>query len=253
MKKFLSIFVLILATLMAVPSMAQTKKKATTKKTTTTSAPAVVKSATQQYGDYLKTQVFSIKRGKSSISVEYPVSGNTELVNSIRDYIKNSLSENYTGSLDTPDGLLKSAIKNVGRGEQLEADIKVGFTSKEVITFLFSLYQDFGGAHGHSLEGGKTFLIADGRDLKAYDYFPKFDNVKKSVIESLAKYFETSVSKLGDELFVSIDELDEPENVYITKEGLNYIWGPEEIAPHFYGLPKATIVTTGIAPLMVQP
>lgn len=249
MKKVLSLIILLMAVFMAFPTMAQTKKKAAPKRTAT-AVPAVVKGEIQEYEDYLTTQFFTIKKGKSSISVEYPIAGKPALVNSIRNYIKNLLAEEYKGSLATPDGLLKSAIKGISKGEQLEENIKVEISSKHIITFTFDCYMDMGGAHGFSAEGGKTFLVENGKEIQEYETFPEFKKAKKHILESLANYFETTVSGLSDVLFISPDEIEEPENVFLTKEGLIYLWGPGEIAPESAGLPKAKILNIGLMLLM---
>ena len=250
MKKLFLIFIA-LATMVGLPSEAQTKKRTGTAKTASSTAGGVItKGKTYTYGDYLTTQEYSIKRGKNTIKVEYPISGNSALVASLKQYIKKSLAEKYTGSLESPDGILRAALRKIGRGETLTEEIKIIYTSDKVVTIMTEGDLDAGGAHGRPFETGETFFIDNGKSLRNYEYFPKFNSIRSSVLEGLAKYFDTSVSKLDEELIVSPRDIEEPSTCYMTKSGLTYVWAPYEIAPYMAGTPKSSVITTGIFLLM---
>lgn len=170
MKKIVAILMLI-AMLLAGSTTLEAKKttKKSTKKSTTSATLPINKGEMKQYGDYLSTQKFTIKKGKDNeLTLEYPIDGKPELVDSIRSYIKNSLNPKFAGSLDTPEALMRSVMKTKkdlkygGDGESLKAVIKVIYHSSNIVTYDNNGYEYFGGAHGTGWEIGTTFLVEDG-------------------------------------------------------------------------------------------
>ena len=237
MKKLISILILML--LVVAPADAAARKTATKKKTTATLT--VSKGETRTYGDYLTTQIFSIKKGTSKITVEYPTAGNSPLVSRIRNCIKESLNQNFTGPIETPDALMKSVIKNIERGEELTQDISVIFSSDKVVTILDEGYMYSGGAHGMPWEVGHSFLVADATPF-SQSMLPSFWKLRNKIQKALAAYFEVSLSDLADCLMMNPSELEYPAaDPYISAEGIVLKWGPYEIAPYSAGLPQAVL------------
>ena len=75
LNNILKITLVALLTLGAAASVDAAKKRTGSRKTkakTTAAAPAVKKGEVHNYGNYLTTQDFTYKKGKSTITVEYP-------------------------------------------------------------------------------------------------------------------------------------------------------------------------------------
>lgn len=244
MKKI--IYLLLAALMVTGIAAAQTRKKSKTKKKTTSAAVLpVTKGETKEYGNYLTTQVFTVKKGNNDVKIEYPVSGNSALVNSIRKYIKNAVNRNFTGSLETPNALITSLVKKYsGRSEDyIAVEIGVIYSNPNIVTFSNNGYEYAGGAHGMSWFDGATFLTANGEELNI-NMMPSFSKLRPYILEGMAKYYKRSVSDLRDILY-NVDELKEyPQTVYIDKDGLTFIYQPYEIAPYMAGAPTSVIPLT---------
>lgn len=250
-KLLLPILILALCAAVAEPGYAQTRKKSGASKPRTTAtrtksraaAPSVVKGAEKTFGDELVTQQFTYKKGKSSISVEYPVSGNYELVSAIRGWIRDMLVKDYTGALDTPDAMLKKALTGMEPGETRNDEVKViYYADGRAVTILENGEWYGGGAHGMYYEIGATFNPSDGSQLTV-SMLPPISKMRPLIKKGLAEYFDVSVSELSDVLMMGdFNDLDYPEsNVYVTPEGLNVQYSAYEIAPFSAGLPRAVI------------
>lgn len=258
MKKI--IYLLLAALMVTGVTAAQTSKKSKTKKKTTSAAVLpVTKGETKEYGDYLTTQMFTVKKGKDNqVKVEYPVAGNPALVNAIRSYIKHRLNDKFTGSLDTPDALLRSALKGKRdvqfgqEGESLSQEITVTYSNPNVISFKDEGYVYEGGAHGLPWMSGASFLTSDGTILNI-DMMPSFSRMKPYVMQGIADDYNVSVRDLDDILFNADEVNDYPGTVYITADGLKFIYQPYEIAPFSAGAPTAVIPATSNIIDMLSP
>lgn len=236
MKKIISILMAAILIAGYAGADAKTTKKSTgKKKTSTSSSLPVTKGATQQYGNYLTTQLFTIKKGQDNeIKVEYPIKGNAQLVNAIRKKIKNIVNEKFTGSLETPDALLRSAMKYVGREETIEQDIKVSYANGNVVTYDFSGYEYAGGAHGQYWSFGTTFLVDNGTVFTT-DMMPPFYTMRPYILDGMSKKMDMSISELYNG-FYSPDSLEDYGSVSITDEGICIVYQPYEIGPWSSGL-----------------
>lgn len=214
-------------------------------------APMVLKGAVKRYGNVLTTQVFSIKKGESQISVEYPINGNKVIVKTIRRLIAELVAGNninYYSSLNNPDELLRTTIKKYQSegemgmdGETIEKKISVSYSNGKVITIRSTGYLYMGGAHGTPWDESYTFLVKDGTKLTK-SMLPSFKTLRPYLLSGLAKYFGVSVSELFNDGYIYVTDLDFPtSNPYIDKNGLNFIYSAYEIAPFSAGMPKATI------------
>lgn len=238
---------------------AQTRKKSSVKSKKTSSVLPVTKGEIKEYGDFLTTQIFTVKKGKDNkISIEYPISGDPDLVNAMRRYIKNCLNENFTGSLDTPDALLRNALKgkkdvSFGQeGESLEQNFKVIYNNQHVITLDNTGYTYMGGAHGMGWNSGTTFLIENGTEFSE-SMLPSISKMRPFILQGLAKSYNVSTGDLSDILLTSPNEIDYPGTIYITGEGITFIYQPYEIAPWSEGTPTSVVPVTNDILNMLTP
>lgn len=226
---------------------AKTTKKGSSRKTSSTLP--VTKGETKQYGDYLTTQSFYIKKGKENeIKLEYPVSGNPRLVNAMRNRIKESLNSEFTGELDSPEALMRSALKgkrdvSYGQdGESLNEDIHVVYSTPEIITLGDTGYSYMGGAHGSSWNVPTTFLVEDGTEFNQ-DMFPDISKFRPYILKGLAKSFDIPQSELGEWIF-SPEDVDYPGTITIDSDGIYFIYQQYEIGPYSLGIPEAVVPAT---------
>ena len=238
MRKILSI--LMVALLVAIPLEAATKKKAAPRKKSTSTSAAITKGETETYGDYLTTQTFTYKKGDNEIKVEYPISGNPELVSAMRTWIKDVVNRDFRGSLTTPDALLKSAMSNISRGENVQNEIEVEYANGKIVTLVADYYWYGGGAHGSAAKPGATFRVSDGEKFDE-DMLPSFSKLIEDIRVGLANYAKCSPSEVDGWLFSPLSNMEYPSSIYIDDDGIVFQYGEYEIAPWSEGLPKAVV------------
>lgn len=225
--------------------------KKRTRARTSNAAPAVTVGETKNYGDALTTCLYTIKKGDSKISVEYPVGGSPALVKLLRRYVVESVDDknvNTYANMETPDQLLKAAIRQYGAkavagGSRptIDQTVSVSYSNNNVVTVKNEGYTYTGGAHEMPWSASATFLIADGSRL-SQKMLPSFAAIKPYVLKGFAQYAECSVNDLEGYGY-GVDDLDYPayDSPYIDEKGLNLIYGPYEIGPYSIGMPTAAI------------
>ena len=250
MKKFFS-FLLLVTVLLAgsVVAEAKTSKTKSKGKSAASSVLPVIQGETKKYGDYLTTRIFTIKKGKDNeVSVEYPVSGDTRLVNAIRQFIKDNLNEKYTGSLETPESLLRSVMKGISRQESLEEEIQVIYANPTVVTYGIEGYEYAGGAHGMGWRYGKTFLVENGGSLDE-SMLPSFSTMRSYILKGMANKMNMSESDVIDGFFDS-ESLDHYGDIMITDEGIDIIYQPYDLGPWSSGIFESVIPISEVYNLM---
>lgn len=250
MKKVVLLLIMALALTGIVEAQTRKKSSSGKRKAQTSSVLPVTKGEVKQYGDYLTTQIFTVKKGKENeVKVEYPIAGNPVLVDSIRVNIKNNVNPQFTGSLATPDALLRSALKgkrdvSFGQeGESLSQEMLVVYSNPNIITFSDEGYSYYGGAHGMPWVSGNTILVSDG-SLLTIDMMPSFYKMKSYIRKGLAKSWDIRESELSNYIDNPDGPEDYPGTVYITDKGLVFIYQPYKIAPYAAGAPTAVVPLT---------
>lgn len=252
LNNILKITLVALLTVGAAASVDAAKKRTGSRKTkakTTAAAPAVKKGEVHNYGNYLTTQDFTYKRGKSSLTVEYPIGGNPELVDAIRRGIADGIcydyaqgkSYSYSGNLDTPDAMMKKVISSVGRGEELDETVKVSYAGDNVVTVNCQGYWYAGGAHGAPSDTYMSFLVNDGTMLTG-DMMPSISVMRPYMVASLEEEWGIPSYDWTDSGLIDPDDLDYPgSNPYVGADGLKFTYGAYEIGPYMLGMPTATV------------
>lgn len=239
--------------LSAAPIEAQKKRaaKSPARKTAATAASAVTKGAVKQLCPELSVQTFTLKRRNAKFSIDYPVSGNPQLVNALRVWTKNMVCDNFTGSLDSPDALMKKAAASVERDENYELTLTYPYASDKVVTADLSGYLYSGGAHGMPSQAARTFLCTNGKPLTT-EMLPPFNDIRNYVVDGLIEYCGvSSKSELSDILSVGLSELSyDCSNVFVDDKGLNIRYDVYCIAPYYAGFPLVTIPKSKILPLL---
>lgn len=200
-----------------------------------------------------RTQKYSIKKEegnfKYSVQVDYPIEGNENVALNIKEWIVESLSVKYDGSLDDPKSILEAGYRNAKKEwdpefpSESQIEIRNIYKTNNFITYEESHYGYGGGAHGFSHKGGVTFRSNDGRRF-GWDMIVKERSLKYLIIEDLKRqYFEVNTD---DEFFDIVTEdrsnFPFPETApWITSEGVVFQYQEYEIAAYAYGKPYCVI------------
>ena len=244
MKKLIALMTLV--SMITFVGFAGNPKKKTAHKNAKTSTAVVVKVGEEHsYGEGLSTREYSVKTKNADIKVEYPVAGSPALVDAIRNYIKDKINQKYTGSLSSPEDLIKSAVKALDSGESINEEINVVFNGVHSISLKDTGYLNMkGAAHGMPWSTGKTFLKSNGNTFEI-SMFPPIEKFMSPIATGLAQYLNVPISALKDEIFGwGTSEFAYPSTVFLTNEGIELIWEPYEIGPYSMGMPTVTIPAT---------
>jgi hypothetical protein len=184
--------------------------------------------------------------------MDYPISGNENLVYNIKEWIEENLLKDYNGSLDEPNKILEQSYKNAKNDPERASEITEQYINiyrtHNFVTYQFNghIYYD-GAAHGMSGKYGITFRAKDGRRY-GWDMMTKDESLKNLIITELKnQYFKVG----SDEEFFSSLIYDENPNRYsfpypetdpwITAEGVVFQYGEYEIAAYSMGKPYCVI------------
>lgn len=249
MKKSISIILLAVAVIFGNLTLEAAPKKTTSRSKSSSSALPVVKGEVNQYGDYLTTQMFTIKKGKEcGLEIEYPIAGNPALVNSMRSYIRDRVNPDFKGSLENPEEMMRNIMKQVrdvkygGDGESLYDEVKVVYSTPSVITLRGRGNSYAGGIHGIYWDSGATFLVEDGYILDEND-FPSIYSMRSELLNGIAEANDITLSEARNKLF-NADEIVYPATILITEKGIELIYQPYEIADFATGFVNGILKPT---------
>lgn len=210
--------------------------------------------------------------GEFDLTIDFPEGGNATLVNAIREYISESLGSTYGGgeedtkqgsySGDLADGdkmadyyfdlkvkefqAMYNEMKQDGMPEipELASSTKItkDYETDRVVTYLFSSYENGGGAHGGAVGSGMTFRKSDGRRV-GWDMFSS-GKMQTVLRDGLKEYFEV---KTDEELASNLTLTETyllPMPVtppIFGKDGIIVTYQQYEIAPYAAGMPSFVI------------
>ena len=196
------------------------------------------------------TKRYTRERGEQSsassckIQIDYPITGNSELVTAIRQWINKylgSLSETnqYGGTLDDGNQIVDyyfSKNNNESCDDcHLSIHILKEYETENYITYLFGFYSYSSGAHGIGGEGGATFIKSDGKIID-WGMFTNDSDMQRLIKNGLNEYF-------GDEDYDKDYTPLPAENPILLGNGVKFIYGVYEIEGTSYasGQPQFTI------------
>ncbi len=114
---------------------------------------------------------------------------------------------------------------------------------------MLSLYHDdyvfSGGAHGGTVRGSETWDIKDGCRIYLYQFAGDPSAFRSEILGSIQGQIALQAEK-GDSMYFEdypqlISEHFNPENFYLTPDGLVIYYQQYEIAPYAAGIPEFTI------------
>ena len=209
-----------------------------------------------------ETKKFEKEKGENKFEVQYPVSGEPELLKAVRAWINEGMGQTYRGSLDDADAFFRHYASQLGNDPDLNEyggyavdEFEVEYVSPLVVTYEHTSYIYEGGAHGMGGEYGTTFLRSDGSVFDK-DCITSYKPLMPFIVEGLKKYFKVKTDQelLGCLLDVpSLSKLSPPGvKPWITEEGVVFSYTPYEIAPYSSGTPRTTIPYSKIAPYLTE-
>ena len=212
-----------------------------------------------------------------ALAVDWPQNGNAPLVNAMREYVSEQLGGNYKGTLANADSVIQFyGQQQTARMEAFAKDlagsaapstyylqeIKVLAETETFVTYTDFSESFLGGAHGISSMSGVTFRKSDGRRF-GQEMLRNTDTeaFRKLLKDGLKQYFSSASQdsiddgQLAQLLLTdsSVDYLPLPQATpYLTKDGVDFVYQPYEIAPYAAGRPSFTVPYEKIKPFLIE-
>ncbi len=199
----------------------------------------------------------------NKIDYEYPTSGNTTLLQNVREWINEQLGGTFDGDLDDADAMYNYYSSKLGKGQDEEdtqstLEIKKIFENEKVITFKADGYIYMGGVHGDWYSIGTSFRKSDGK-IFTKDMFLKLYEAQPYIKKGLKKYFEVSTDdELKGNLFLdsahySINNLPIPDtNPWIIENEVVFCYRPYEISSYGSGQPTFSIPNNEVKEMLTS-
>lgn len=229
----------------------------------------------------------SLAYGGSSVEISisglYPDSGAMPMVDSVRRWLADCLSQGTfseqkriivptQAEIAQPKRLLEHLTKKIIASSQrdfiefsYEPDLRVGYEyqinfeptyqSDSLLTYAYCY---LGGAHGSTISRAATFAVPSGVLLTYNNVF--IPDRRKELIARIRQglweqYFSPTVADpkatLADALLIDPAELDLPAcGPEFGPNGITFTYGQYEIAPYASGMPACTLSYTDLHPLM---
>ena len=207
-----------------------------------------------------KVKNFEKKRGNNELEIDYPISGNPELVDSVRVWMSQQLTGTYDGNLADADTFFRHYSAQLGEDPDLneyggftQDEFDLEYVNDYIVTYAYTSYIYEGGAHGMGGTYGTTFLQSDGQ-IFSKDCFSSYRALQPLFVEGLKRYFKVTTDEelLNCLLGVSsLSRLSPPGmNPWVEEEGVVFSYTPYEIAPYSAGSPRFTIPLAKIEPYL---
>lgn len=268
---------------MALALTACGNKKSTSENESSESVETSLKTDSIYWDDSISTPKGN--KAYCRISVEYPVEGNPQLLDSLRLWIAQQLSTNCMISNDTvkpsavPGALLADGQKYIaqvgthvlemakpeitdlenfgvdsGMTYEYYWSINNIYSTDRFVTYASSTYCYLGGAHGGSGFNPQVFAIDSGErfgwNMFRTDSLPSLkEHISK---ELMTGYFEVKTfDDFRDCLLVNPDTLPLPATPpYFTDEGVHFCYQQYEIAPYAAGMPGCILPFAVVRPML---
>lgn len=205
---------------------------------------------------------FEKEKGDNELEIEYPVSGNPEVVDSVRSWINGELTGTFTGNPADAEAFFRHYASQLGTDPDLNEyggytidKFEIQFVNDLIVTYSYTTYLYEGGAHGEGGVYGATFLQSDGT-LFSKSCFTSMRELRPLFIEGLKRYFKVTSDEelMGCLLNVkSLSTLPMPgRDPWIEEDGVVFSYTPYEIAPYSSGSPRFTIPFDKIRPYLTE-
>lgn len=118
----------------------------------------------------------------------------------------------------------------------------VTYNQGYLLSLYLDLYQYTGGAHGSSIQTSDTWNVKHGRILKLADFFPEevpfAEEIQTEVIRQIDQQMQNPNTAFYFKDYAQlVKKTFNPNNFYLTKDGLSIYYQQYDIAPYFSGIP----------------
>ncbi|WP_455101833.1 DUF3298 domain-containing protein [Prevotella denticola] len=217
---------------------------------------------------------FSSKKGNLDFAYDFPVSGPSPLVDSLRAYLSSEMADaGYVkpyGNLSDGKGMItyyaKTAFEGMNRlfeddGKraapcvpEVSLFVRKRGETERFVTYVSTYYIYAGGAHGMTSEYGVTFDKKSGvrlRNILNADCEKVLQPLLKEKVENYLgqtvgsddrEMSEAELKDLMDGLFLEDGVIPLPGNgLYLSPEGVVFSYGQYEISAYAVGMPTFTV------------
>ncbi len=211
------------------------------------------------------------KTGRCDVYIDYPIEGPAKVLASVREWMKSTMFDNGTASLDDdPMALVRAycqerhaaltktleqmGIGAVSKDEAPEEGIEIRLvcSNDRFVTFEVYRYSYIThGAHGEYSDYGASFSMADGHRLG--NVVGRMDSLLYDhVREGLKSYFETtSDEKLEEICTADLSLMPMPTfPPYLVRDGVRFHYSIYDVCPFQWGDPVFTIPYSVIRPYL---
>ena len=214
-----------------------------------------------------------------SMKGEYPIAGTTRLVDSVRNWLASKLGKDLANAKmktqpaayhlsngnrlvsSIGEALLRQAYSDFTDYQEDDFSLCYEFNyefepvyeTENLLTYRFSGYAYWGGAHGSTLCSGQTFIANTGCKLDSSNIF--LPETEKEVIELIKsalweQYFKKGCDydgSLKDALLINPDDMKLPSTPPLFgKDGITFIYQEYEIACYAAGAPTCVLPYSAI-------
>lgn len=117
---------------------------------------------------------------------------------------------------------------------------KVSMNENCMLSFYFDNYEFVGGAHGITIRKAQTFNFKKRRQVTLWDFFKNKSEARNILINEILKQAENNMQNNPGVYFENYETLIKknfnPENFYLTPQGIIIFYNQYEIAPYSTGI-----------------
>lgn len=209
----------------------------------------------------------SIAKGENSmivqIDAEFPTDGNLLAINSIQEWMSETMGGTYNESLKDGKKMVKyyyTKARNELKEDLEQEDCSFllvqhftkGYETDKFVTYNFTQESYAGGAHGSYYSTGETFRKLDGRRL-GHEIFrhDRLDSLRKLITNALIKQFFGTAEDLA------AAAVDGPTSIFLPnsaplfeKDGIRFTYQEYEFTFYAAGSPTCVISYAEIEPFL---
>ena len=199
---------------------------------------------------------------ESSFKIDYPIQGNPNLLQNIREWIVEEVATNYDGDISDAESLVNycKGIDKADEDGSGTVSIEVVYEDSKIITFLNTSTYHFEGAAGASWGvKGATFRKIDGKKFTKMNLHLSVSDLQPIIKNKLKQYFEVRTDEeLKSRLFLqdpyNINNIPLPEynDPWITSDGIVFHYSKYEIAAGAYFTIPKDIIRQYIPPIIYK-
>lgn len=193
------------------------------------------------------------------IALDVPISGQTELVAAIKNWMNKVLGGSYTGECNFSHEMFTYYAnlyfqdcedQDLFQGHGASNTIKIlqAANTDKFVSYVLESYEYTGGAHGMPTKYGVTFVKENGERL-GWDIFADTLSLtpifKKGVAAYLVEYDKTPLDEV---LFDNARKKFPLPTIepWLVDSGVSFVYGVYEIMPYACGMPSGTISTKDV-------